>query len=53
MVKLARERGLLILTAGSDAVRLVPSLIVDEESVKKAMDIIESCLVVLKGEKAS
>jgi acetylornithine aminotransferase len=47
VVELARERGLMLLTAGTDCVRLVPSLIVSEEEVSHAMDVIESCLSLL------
>ncbi|CDW99695.1 hypothetical protein [Sporisorium scitamineum] len=42
VVQLARQRGLLILTAGSDAIRILPSLTVTREQVDKAVDIIES-----------
>lgn len=45
IVQLARERGVFLLTAGSDAVRLVPPLIVDKTEVDLAMDVLESCLV--------
>jgi len=44
LVELARERGLLLLTAGKDCVRLVPSLNVGEVEVSHAVDVIESCL---------
>lgn len=44
LVKLARERGVLLLTAGKDAVRLVPSLNVTEAEVDVAVDVIESSL---------
>ena len=47
LMELARERGLLLLTAGKDCVRLVPSLNVSEEEVSHAVDVIESCLSVL------
>ncbi|KAI0080722.1 acetylornithine and succinylornithine aminotransferase [Panus rudis PR-1116 ss-1] len=47
IVSLARERGVLILTAGKDAVRLVPSLTVGREEVDQAVDVIESCLGLL------
>ena len=47
LVELARERGLLLLTAGNDCVRLVPSLNVSEEEVSHAVDVIESCLSLL------
>lgn len=48
LVELARERGLLLLTAGSDCVRLVPSLNVGEVEVSHAVDVIESCLSLMK-----
>lgn len=48
VTQLARERGVLLLTAGSDAVRLVPSLNVSKEEVDIAVDVIESCLALLK-----
>lgn len=41
--ELARERGVLVLTAGRDAVRLVPSLSVGREEVDLAVDVLESC----------
>ncbi len=44
VVRRARERGLLLLTAGSDAVRLIPSLIVTKEECDVASGVIESCL---------
>ena len=47
LVELARERGVLLLTAGADCVRLVPSLNVSEEEVSHAVDVIESCLSLL------
>lgn len=49
VVQLARERGVLVLTAGKDAVRLVPSLNVEKEEVDVAMDVLEGCLTVLRG----
>jgi acetylornithine aminotransferase len=49
LVGLARERGLLLLTAGTDCVRLVPSLNVSEEEVSHAIEVIESCLGVMAG----
>lgn len=44
LVSMARERGVLVLTAGKDAVRLVPSLNVGREEVDLAVDVLESCL---------
>ncbi|WWC65065.1 uncharacterized protein I303_107679 [Kwoniella dejecticola CBS 10117] len=51
LVKLARERGLLILTAGSDAVRLVPALTVSKDQIDQAIGVIESCLSILAENK--
>ncbi|WVF68056.1 hypothetical protein IAT40_002819 [Kwoniella sp. CBS 6097] len=47
LVRLARERGVLLLTAGSDAVRLVPALIVSKEQCDHAVGVIESCLHIM------
>jgi len=44
IAELARERGVFVLTAGADAVRLVPSLTVGKEEVALAVDVLESCL---------
>ncbi|KAF8901687.1 acetylornithine aminotransferase [Gymnopilus junonius] len=44
IVELARERGVFVLTAGKDAVRLVPSLNVGREEVDLAVDVLEGCL---------
>ncbi|KIM45848.1 hypothetical protein M413DRAFT_440898 [Hebeloma cylindrosporum] len=44
IVGLARERGVLLLTAGKDAVRLVPSLNVEKSEVDVAIDVLEGCL---------
>lgn len=49
VVSLARERGVLFLSAGADALRFTPSLTVNAEQVNKAMDVLESCLTVLRG----
>ena len=44
VVAMARERGLFVLTAGKDAVRLVPSLNVRKEEVDFCVDVLESCI---------
>ncbi|KAF5393776.1 hypothetical protein D9757_000246 [Collybiopsis confluens] len=44
LVPLARERGVFVLTAGKDVVRLVPSLNIGKSEVDLAVDVIESCL---------
>jgi len=51
LLKMMRERGVLILTAGKDAVRIVPSLVVEREEVDFGCDVLESCLVELEREK--
>lgn len=48
VVRLARERGVLLLSAGKDAVRLVPSLIVTKEQCDHAMGVLESCLSIMQ-----
>ena len=48
LVKRARQRGVLLLTAGKDAVRLVPSLTVTKEECNHAMGVVESCLVTMQ-----
>ncbi|KAG8860154.1 acetylornithine aminotransferase [Tulasnella sp. 330] len=51
LVKMMRERGVLVLTAGKDAVRIVPSLVVKREELDMACDVLESCLVELQKAK--
>lgn len=48
VVGMARERGVFVLTAGKDAVRLVPSLNVEKEEVDYCVDVLESCLSALR-----
>ena len=50
LVKRARHRGVLLLTAGKDAVRLVPSLNVTVEECEHAAAVIESCLGMMQKE---
>ncbi|KAL6298755.1 acetylornithine and succinylornithine aminotransferase [Sparassis latifolia] len=50
LVGMARQRGVLLLTAGRDAVRLVPSLNIAKAEVDLAMEVVESCLHVLQNE---
>ena len=51
LLGMARERGVLILTAGKDAVRIVPSLNVRPEEVDLCADVLESCLVIMEKEE--
>jgi 4-aminobutyrate aminotransferase-like enzyme len=44
VVAACRERGLLVLTAGDNALRLAPPLIVDEPSIERAVEIIGRAL---------
>ena len=53
LVCLARERGVLLLTAGKDAVRLVPALIASKEDCDKAVGVMESCLQLMSEQAAS
>lgn len=39
-----RERGVFVLTAGKDAVRLVPSLNVSKDEIDLCVDVLESVL---------
>ena len=39
-----RERGLLVLTAGDNTLRLAPPLITDEATVRRAVEIIDQVL---------
>ncbi|GAA5982848.1 hypothetical protein JCM5350_003007 [Sporobolomyces pararoseus] len=50
LVKLMRERGVLVLSCGKMTVRFVPSLVVTEEEVEKCVDTLESCLIVMNRE---
>lgn len=44
VVKMARERGVLLLSAGSDAVRCVPSLTVGSDEIAAVLDVLRACL---------
>ncbi|BGP16509.1 hypothetical protein JCM10213_001153 [Rhodosporidiobolus nylandii] len=50
IVRLMRERGVLVLSCGKQTVRFVPSLKVSEQEVEKCVDVLESALVVLNRE---
>lgn len=51
ILSLARERGVLVLIAGDDAVRLVPSLIAGKKEIDVAMDVLEGCLSIVESSK--
>ena len=48
-VAACRERGLLVLTAGDNTLRLAPPLVVDEASLDRAAEIVEKSLGDLGG----
>ncbi|KDN46630.1 acetylornithine and succinylornithine aminotransferase [Tilletiaria anomala UBC 951] len=50
-LKLARERGLIVLSAGSDTIRIAPSLNVSKEQIDKAVDVLESSMLVLRQQQ--
>lgn len=49
LVKACRERGLLVLSCGNNTIRFVPSLIVTQQEVDKACDILEGALLSLES----
>ncbi len=46
IVTAARERGLLIITCGTNTLRLVPPLIITEEEIKEGLEILEQAMEV-------
>lgn len=44
IVKAARERGLLVITAGTNTLRFVPSLAVTEEEIQTGLEILEKAI---------
>jgi acetylornithine aminotransferase len=44
IVKAARERGLLIITAGTNTLRFVPSLNVTDEEIQQGLDILDDAI---------
>ena len=44
IVKAARERGLLVITAGTNTLRFVPSLLVSEEEIGEGLAILEDAI---------
>ncbi|KAL9115151.1 MAG: hypothetical protein Q9227_000945 [Pyrenula ochraceoflavens] len=47
LVTAARERGLLIITAGNGAIRIVPPLVITEEEIRKGLGILEQAVDVV------
>ncbi|GAA5833821.1 hypothetical protein JCM9279_001633 [Rhodotorula babjevae] len=50
IVKLMRERGVLVLSCGKQTVRFVPSLTLTEQEAEKCVDVLESALLTLDRE---
>lgn len=44
VVKAARERGLLVITAGTNTLRFVPSLTVSDDEIEQGLDILEEAI---------
>jgi 4-aminobutyrate aminotransferase len=44
IVKLAYERGLILLPAGKSAIRYIPALNITEEELNSGLDVLESCI---------
>jgi acetylornithine aminotransferase len=54
IVMAARERGLLVITAGTNTLRFVPSLTITEEEIEEGLEILEEAMKVASaGEGAS
>ena len=47
VITAARERGLLIITCGTNTLRFVPPLIISEEEIDKGMGILEEAMKVV------
>jgi acetylornithine aminotransferase len=48
IVRAARERGLLIITAGTDTLRFVPSLVMGEAEIEEGLAILEEAVRVTR-----
>src|SRR4029450_5139748 len=48
-----RDRGLLVLTAGDNTLRLAPSLVLDEKDVARGVSIIDEALAAVAGSSTS
>lgn len=44
IVRAARERGLLVITAGTNTLRFVPSLVMSEEEIREGLGILEEAI---------
>lgn len=44
VINMALEKGLILINAGSEIIRFVPSLVITKENVDEMVDILDSCL---------
>ncbi|KAK1994345.1 acetylornithine and succinylornithine aminotransferase [Colletotrichum falcatum] len=49
IVKAARERGLLVITAGTNTLRFVPPLTITEKQIQQGLDILEEAISVTRS----
>ncbi|PFH56750.1 hypothetical protein XA68_16042 [Ophiocordyceps unilateralis] len=49
IVRAARERGLLVITAGTNTLRFVPCLTLSEEEIELGMDVLEEAVAATRG----
>ena len=49
IIKAARERGLLIITAGTNTLRFVPSLNISEEEIREGLSILEDAITATRS----
>lgn len=49
IVKAARERGLLVITAGTNTLRFLPSLVMTEEEINHGLDILEQAIAATRS----
>ncbi len=49
IVKAARERGLLVITAGMNTLRFVPSLVIGEQEIQQGLGILEAAIAATRG----
>ena len=44
VINMALENGLILINAGAEIIRFVPSLVITKENVDEMIDILDSCL---------
>ncbi len=51
LIKRAMEKGLVLINAGSDILRFVPPLIIEEKHVDDMIEILRKCIAEIEGER--